>query len=732
MLPSRAYVWCSVGLTLVVGTAHLSVERARPAGVAPGESAPAHGVVRLLKSIEGRVSDAQVSMRGTARAHPDVVVVAIDEASVGAYGRWPWPRALIGRLIARLTESGATAIGLDIINPEASNAEDDAAMARALSRARGAVQGVVARGVHEAKAESESESESGPEQPALGPEAVVRSVSGRLPGSSVRVPLSELGLWTMSSVQPPTAVLAASGARLGLLNMVPDHDGVLRRAPPVAHLTAVGGLMFGLSIEVAAAHWGARPELVHGEAGVEGVRLRRPIGQGAVVVPFGEPWPLTLIDYPGPPSVFTVLSVRDVLEGTAPASALAGKAVLVGSTLAGASGDQRVTPFNENVPGVFVHASLLSNILDARFVRRSIGGLVLELLALVIAVAVFTFVIVRGRSHLLEVTLAAGVVTLSAVADQTALGAGWLVHSLVPSLGFSLVALALTGVRHVSVERERRALRQSFSRYLGEEVMAEVLQNPQKLSRGEKRDMTVLFADIRNFSALAESMEPSALARFVNAYFSELTQVVFEERGTLDKYIGDAVMAFWNAPLDQPDHAYRACRTALGFLRAIQQARAAWRAQGLPEVDIGIGISTGAMVVGDFGCERRVDYTVIGDAVNLAARLEALNKELATRMLISEATHAQVRERVTARRLGEVSVRGKAQAVRVFELLHLGPPDEAERSLIATFEAGVDALSEARHAEAGKCFERVVEARSEDGVARRLLALCRGCSRPEG
>jgi adenylate cyclase len=275
---------------------------------------------------------------------------------------------------------------------------------------------------------------------------------------------------------------------------------------------------------------------------------------------------------------------------------------------------------------------------------------------------------------------------------------------------------------YLAVDREKLKMRSTFSRYLGEDVIAIALENPDRLNKGEKRDMTVLFSDIRGFTTLSERMSPEVLAAFINDYLSPMTAIVFDEKGTLDKYIGDALMAFWNAPLEQPDHALRACRAAVRMLEKLDSMKPTWRAQGLPELEIGIGLNSGPMVVGNMGSDVRVDYTVLGDAVNLGSRLEGTNKEYDTRIIISEFTFKLVKDDVVTRRLGAVRVKGKRLPVSIYELRGLGLPSAADAPVIARFEDALARLIARDFEGAGVGFRAVLETWPTDLPSRRYLA----------
>ena len=233
--------------------------------------------------------------------------------------------------------------------------------------------------------------------------------------------------------------------------------------------------------------------------------------------------------------------------------------------------------------------------------------------------------------------------------------------------------------------------------------------------------MTVLFSDIRGFTTLSERMLPEKLADFMKGYLSPMTQIVFDERGTLDKYIGDALMAFWNAPLDQSDHAVRACRAAWKMLIKLEELKAKWRSENYPEFDIGIGINTGPMVVGNMGSDVRKDYTVMGDAVNLASRLEGTNKEYETRIILSEGTWAHVQGQMICRKLGAVRVKGKRKPVQIFELKGEGVAQGPLAEGIKAFEGALEAYGAQQWDLAEQGFQATLALWPEDPPSRRYL-----------
>ena len=284
------------------------------------------------------------------------------------------------------------------------------------------------------------------------------------------------------------------------------------------------------------------------------------------------------------------------------------------------------------------------------------------MLGLVLEGLLFGWFFARVRPFLILPLVLAGLGGLHLLTLVAFLG-GYDLSPALPSVELLALGAVTVITRYLTDEKEKRSIRSAFRYYLTPTVMDAVLANPGMLKLGgEKRELTVLFSDIRGFTSLSEQMAPERLVALLNGYLTPMTDIVFENGGTLDKYMGDSIMAFYGAPLAQPDHALRACQTALQMLRKLEELRAQWRAEGLPELAIGIGICSGPMVVGNMGSQSRFDYTVMGDAVNVASRLEGANKTYGTQVILSETTRALVSSTATVRSLDVVRVKGEATA----------------------------------------------------------------------
>ncbi|MFL5319310.1 MAG: adenylate/guanylate cyclase domain-containing protein, partial [Myxococcaceae bacterium] len=430
--------------------------------------------------------------------------------------------------------------------------------------------------------------------------------------------------------------------------------------------------------------------------------------------------PLAYINHIGPAAVFNTVSLSEVIDGTVDPAKIKGKAVLVGVTLTG-NFDQRVTPFSNFEPGIYTHASFLSNILSQNFLTRPGGFLLLEIFFMLGAALVLAFLVPRVR-FLFKAGTVVGLIVAWLALDQILFNKGLMLATVMPTISVFLTGFGVVFLGYLAVDREKGQIRNVFQHYVDKRVMEQMLQHPEKLRLGgDKKDMTVLFSDIRGFTTLAERMTPQALVEFINEYLTPMTDIVFENQGTLDKYIGDAVMCFWGAPVEQADHALRACQAAMRMLAKLDELKVDWRKRNLPDISIGVGINSGPMTAGNMGSHGRFNYTVMGDAVNLASRLEGTNKEYETNVLISEATYLQVQTDVVARRLGAVRVKGKRKPVRIYELRRMGQAEGPEAEAVKSFEAAVDAYAERKWNDAEDLFNKVLSIWEGDAPSRRYL-----------
>jgi adenylate cyclase len=458
----------------------------------------------------------------------------------------------------------------------------------------------------------------------------------------------------------------------GAVNAFRDDDGVTRRVPVAIEYGGRHYMPLGLA--VALYDMGAAGDTRY----VVGERVLRAGGGGgggaggggggarAIELPLttAASMPLDVLGRGRLPYV----SAADVLAGRAAREALAGKLVFVGMTYA--SYDKVQTPLDKVADGVELHATLAENVLGRRVLSLAGPGAALVAMLVLCGVVIAAQLRRVRRKAWVPPVIALVAIVAYAVFAQLVFARGVIV-SVAPPIAFASLVLAAATIGGLATEgREKAYLRGVFSRYVSRAVVDRIIADPARAKLGgERKELTVLFSDIRGFSAFAEGMGPEALASFLGEYLTPMTELVLESGGTLDKYIGDAVMGFWAAPVDVPDHAARACEVALRMQEALVGLNARWKAEGKPEVAIGVGINTGTMSVGNMGTPARFDYTVLGDQVNLAARLEALTKEYGVQILVGEATASAAGAGFVFREVDVVRVKGRAGAAPVFELV---------------------------------------------------------------
>jgi adenylate cyclase len=602
-----------------------------------------------LKTYDWRM---QQTARPAAPAD-DIVMVSINDDSVRRMaplvGRWPWPRLTHAFLIDFLSRAPASVIVYDVLftepdirrfsvgDEEWTGAQSDAALVDSVKRAGNVI--VAADAAAEALVEEENTLAIEMPQPRANFEDVATCIEER------------------PTLVPPFPALAAAAHGIGHTLIQRDVDGPVRRYVPFVR--ARGHLVASLSV---AGAWSAGD--VRGALGAQSASCPRPL------VPFrgptiGDEGQLTFQDY----SFYDLFySEQQLLEGQQPKvdpAIFKDKIVVVSATASGTY-EVQATPFAQGIVGGEVHANVIDSLLRGRSILPLASG---PATALTVAAAVGIGV----------VGALVGVWTLAAVAAIVAaiitwISVRWFADGVWMPLVTPLVAIGLAFVGELGWQyfvegREKRQVKRLFSRYVPKNVYEQLLADPTRAALGGKRRrMTVLFSDVRGFTAMSEKATPEEVVGQLNEYFSRMVHVLFEHHGTLDKFVGDMVMGLFGAPLDDPDHAEHAVQTGLAMSRALDELNRQWAAVGKPQLDIGVGISTGDMVAGNIGSEAIMSYTVIGDTVNLGARLESLNKEYGTRIIISEATRAELKGRYDIYPLGEVTVKGKSEAVSIFEV----------------------------------------------------------------
>jgi adenylate cyclase len=691
-----------------------------------------------VQQLEAQLLDVRFRLRPAAPPSDDIVLVVIDDDSIREIGRWPWPRRVIGDALARLTAAGARTIGIDLLFPEPELGAVPAAwpdlLREALRNADGqGVSGVdadqmVARFLDSLSGDAEfaaqvraagkvvlpisfvfngPANENPPEPlPAVATTAF-RVVHG--PGAARdMLPLVATGLLA------PVPELAQAAASLGHANVALDRDGAARFEFPAVDYGQ--NVYPSFALEVARQHLGVPRDQVRLELG-------RGVWFGDRLLPTDERTRL-VVNYRGP-ARFRTISFARLLAGDLAGAELAGKVVLIGGT-AGGIGETFVTPFIGVMPGIEWRATVIDDILRQDFVVRRADTVLLDFGLLVVSGLIIGWLGQRSgllRPSLGLAALAAGVLAANLFAFFE-LGL-WL-NLVAPLLALLAIYAVVVLYKYFIGERQERRIRAAFKHYLSPTLVEQVARDPELLRLGgEQKELTVLFADLRNSTRLGARLPPAVFAQLLNEVMDSITRVLFAHDGMLDRFTGDGLVAVFGAPLPQPDHPLRACRAALAMLAELAPVQARWARPDLPPLDIGIGINTGSMIIGNMGSKDRFSYTVIGDEANLGARLEAANKDFQTRILISEATWLRVKDEIAARELDAVTFRGMARPVRVFEVLGTLPLPNEEARRIEQFATGLAAWRRERWAEAEALFEQVLAATPDDRPSQLYLERCR-------
>jgi len=616
----------------------------------------------------------RVSPRAFDPALP-VRVVDIDEESLKQVGQWPWPRTVLADLVTKLGQNGVAAIGFDMVFPE----PDRMSPANTLRFWPNA----------EALAGLRQEIEKLPSNDqvfaeAIGTAPVVLGFIAAPQGTSI--PETKAGFAhggddpkLFAPYYPGAAAslkeLQDKALGAGSLNWIPDHDQIIRRMPMVIR---VGDTLYPafaadmLRLAQGASTYmvkssGASGEKAFGEkTGIVKIRV------GDFEVPTeadGQMW----IRFT-PEAKDRYLPAWKVLNGEIGKDDIEGRILLIGTSAAGLL-DLRATPLEASVPGVSLHAQAIEQILQGAFLLRPDFATAAELLYILVIGLLIAFLIYRLGALGSAVVGGAAVAAVIGISWYAFDAFGWLVDPIYPAVALTAIYLVGTLVVFLRTERERNRVRHAFSHYMAPALVERLADDPSRLKLGgETRDMTLLFSDVRGFTGISEGLDAEELTRFLNSLFTPLSNIILEEQGTIDKYMGDAVMAFWNAPLDDNAHPSHACSAALRMMGEMETLNERWReeaeAKGRPfkPVRLGIGLNTGICCVGNLGSETRFDYSVIGDNVNVASRLEGQSKTYDVGTVVGESTTARAPD-FAFLELDLLKVKGKTEATRAFALL---------------------------------------------------------------
>jgi adenylate cyclase len=635
---------------------------------------------RVITELKERTFDAYQRLKPRTYQNLPVRIVDIDEASIAAYGQWPWPRTRLAALTRRLAELGAGVIAYDVIFSE----PDRTTPSRLANDLKDSGTPDIDQTM---KLLANLPDHDRAFADAIGKTSVVLGFAASNAANDKRPPvragLAFVGVKPTKVLAPfhgtvsSLPVLNEAAAGIGGINLSSrDRAGIVRRVPM---LFSDGTSIYpGLAIEALRVAQGQKGIIVRGTGSSgdsdTGHAALIDMRVGTFKLPLtsnGESWIYFSRNRPE-----RYISVRDVLDPAKEAAIkprIEGQIVLIGASAAGLM-DSRATPLGEVVPGVAIQAQLIEQIIAQDFIERPDWTNGLEIvLTVLLGALVAGLVLAFGARFSFY---AGGVVFVAAVAGSWIAFSHFrlLIDPIFPSLAALATYIAVERVLHVASDHEKKFVRQAFGQYLAPELLAQLENSPQAMRLGgESREVSVMFMDVRGFTPISEALTATELVDFINMLLSPLSDAIQDELGTIDKYIGDSIMAFWNAPVSVPDHATRACRAALKMREAVNVLNESdafgFAARGFkdPRVRIGVGINAGLACVGNMGSQRRFNYSAMGDVVNVAARIESASKGLNTDLLISEDVAQQVKG-IALLEAGEVALKGKSRPTKVYAI----------------------------------------------------------------
>lgn len=702
--------------------------------------------ITILDLIELKTYDLRFLARGKLPPTPAVVIAAIDEKSLDTEGRWPWPRSKIASIVDIVSEDGARVIGFDIgfleadensqlalinqfsrkvdaqygkhsrlatfIEESKKKADNDLALAEAIKKSSAEVvlgyffhmsEADLDYSIEQSEMDKQLERISGSKYPfVLYEEQGIDSV----PFIKAYAPESNLGIFTDVS------------ASSGYFTLRSDGDGVLRWMPLAIQY---GEDLFPPLAVLCTWHYLGEPQLMVkiGRYGVEEIRM------GDRSIPTDESGQL-LINYLGPPKTFPHFSASDILGGKFAKGTFKDKIVLVGATATGIY-DLRNTPFSPSYPGVEVHANVIDNILTQNFISKPRWSKIYDLFAIII-LGVLIGIAIPRMSAIKGLLFVAGLIILYiAAAFWLFVNAGTWLNIVYPLLTISMSYLVLTVYYYATEERERKKIKKAFTHYVSPVVIEEMLKDPARLKLGgDEKVLTVLFSDLQGFTSASERYAPHEMIVLLSEYYARMTEQVFAYQGMLKEYVGDELMAIFGAPVEQIDHAERACAAALAMRDHRNALNEEWAKIGRPPLIARTGLNSGRMLVGNLGSKYRFAYGVLGDQVNLGSRLEGLNKAYGTEILIGENTAQLVGDSFLLREVDMVQVVGRVQSVRIYELLGApgaSLPQEQEKAF-GLYAAGLEAYRERRWGEALELFRKSLSLWPCDGPSQTMAERC--------
>jgi adenylate cyclase len=699
--------------------------------------------VPFLDLVELKTIDLRFQTRDRITPGPEVVLAVIDEKSIATEGKWVWPRSKFADLVTKLSAAGTKVIVFDVgfLEP------DDMRLVQIIEDIRHDLQNFKVRNLeienYLEKLRIEKDNDRRLAEAIKNSSAKVvlgyffqmnRKDAGHVDEQEIRfhqvnignskyhlaryssteaqdVPLVE-PVYPQSNIKKISSVAPLSG----YFNMHPDLDGVVRWLPAVLKFRDV--LYAPLSLVSVSAFLDSPLEIIIDDYGVREVQI------GNLIIPTDERGNI-LINYRGQEKSFPHIAITDILNGNVPDTVFKDKIVMVGATAIGIY-DLRVTPFGSIFPGLEIHANIVDSILSEDFLYKPNWAAIFDVLAILFA-GVFLGILLPKLTVIPG--LISGLVVFSvyiAFCQYLFSIYGLVLNIVYPLSVIILVYVSITAYRYLVETRQKRFIKDAFSTYLAPSVVMQLIESPEHLKLGgEEREITAFFSDIQGFTSISEALTPQELVVLLNEFLTEMTDIILNHEGTVDKFEGDAILAFFGAPNILENHAERACMACIEMHKRLAELRSKWKAGGRPELKMRIGLCTGMAVVGNMGSENRMDYTMMGDTVNTAARLEGVNKTYGIYTLISETTSKAAGKNFAVREIDSIKAVGKKEPVTIYQLLgYTQDIDDRTKDTVAKYHQGLRAYRNQRWDTAIQLFRTVLSVSPEDGPSKTMLSRC--------
>lgn len=699
--------------------------------------------IPFMDIMELKTIDLRFTTRGKIEPGSKIVLAVVDEKSLENEGKWIWPRVKIADLVNKLSKFGARVIAFDIgflepdnkrmiqainaIQEEAKKSNimnhvfdqflkdlehqsnNDQLLANAIINSNAKV--VLGYFFHMELPSSKHYNDS-----------EVRIHEENIRGSRhkfVRFASAEAQNAPMIEAKMPQSnikLISNTTDRSGFFNMLPDADGVVRRMPAVLKFNDM--LYAPLSFMSASAYLDDPVSVNVAEHGIEEIRI------GQLAIPTDELGRI-LINYRGPEKTFPHISITDILNENISEHVVKDKIVIVGATAVGIF-DLRVTPLGTVFPGLEIHANIVDSILANEFLTQPAWTAIFDIMAIIFAGIILGMVLPRAG---VVSGAAAGIILFFGyifLCQYLFSAKGLILNMVYPLAVILVIYVAITAYRYLSESKQKRFIKDAFSTYLAPSVVSQLIQSPEKLVLGgEKRIITAFFSDVQGFTGIAEKLTPPELVELLNEFLTEMTDIVLSYEGTVDKFEGDAIIAFFGAPNPLENQEEVACMACIDMQKKLSQLRLKWNSEEKPELKMRMGLCTGPAVVGNMGSKNRMDYTMMGDTVNTAARLEGTNKAYGIYILVSESTFKATGDKIIGREIDYVYVFGKKDPLKIYEIVgYSDDVDDSIRETLASYGKGLNAYRDRNWNEAIHCFNQVLGSSPGDGPSLTMLARC--------